>query len=193
MGFLDKLFPNPSDRATPILNTIPGTIKPYYEPYFNTGRNALDRVNTEYGNLLNDPNALIQRLGAGYKESPGYKWRLNQGENAITNAQAAGGMTGTGQHQQLAGELAENLANQDFNNFMQQILGLYGTGLQGEHELARMGQIAGSDLATSLGNILGSKAQMQYGGQANRNDLLSGILKSLVSFGSSSSKPFWMT
>ena len=114
MGVLDFLFDDPSKAAQPYLNKIPGTITPYYQPSINAGNQALPGLQAQYGQMMNDPNGIISRLGAGYHQSPGYQFKLGQGESAINNAQAAGGMAGTGQHQQQAGELAGHLADQDF-------------------------------------------------------------------------------
>lgn len=179
MGFFDWLTPNPAKDANKYLDQIPGAIGRYYDPYINAGQGSLGKIGGEYDKLLSDPNALIARLGAGYKESPGYQWRLNQGTNAINNAQAAGGMAGTGQHQQMAGELAGNLANQDYQQYLQQALGLYGTGLQGHQGLAGMGLQAGGSLADQLAQILAQKGAYAYQGQAGRNSFLGSLLGGL--------------
>jgi len=47
----------------------------------------------------NDPDGLYSKLGQGYKESPGYQFKLKQAMMAGDNAAAAGGMAGTPQHQ----------------------------------------------------------------------------------------------
>ncbi len=181
LGALSGFFGH-DDETNKLLGQIPDELKKYLMPYINAGTGALGKVGNEYGNLIDDPNALISRIGAGYKESPGYQWRLKQGEQGITNAAAAGGMAGTGQHQQQAGELAENLANQDYNDYMKNALGLYGTGLAGEQGLATLGASTGGDLATSLANLLQGRAGLNYKKDANNNQLNSDLLSSLLSF-----------
>ena len=144
-------------------------------PYINAGQNALPHLNDlsgEYQKLYQDPNAIISRIGSGYRESPGYQWRLNQGENAITNAQARGGMAGTAQHQQEAGELAGHLADQDYNDYLKNALGLFGTGLQGrtgiETGIFNTGAEASSSLAASLAKILQDQAKLRYQSGLNK-------------------------
>ncbi|HLX54910.1 MAG TPA: hypothetical protein VKR58_13275, partial [Aquella sp.] len=107
----------------------------------------------------------------------------NQGENAINNAAAAGGMAGTAEHQQRAGELAENLANQDYYNFLTPALGLYGAGLTGEQNIANLGGNAASSLAESLASLLYQRAKLNYERGASKNkqnsDLFSNIFSNI--------------
>lgn len=173
-----------NDRANKktdrMLDQIPNELKQYLLPYINAGMGSMGKIGGEYDKLITDPNAIISQLGSGYQESPGYQWRKEQGLNAITNAQAAGGMAGTPQHQQYAGELAGNLANQDYQNYLNSVLGLYGTGLQGHQGLSEMGAGAGGSLATSLANYMLGRGALNYTRQANQNQANSGIFSSLL-------------
>lgn len=176
-GLLGSLFGNNKDpykEAQKSLSQIPGTISPYYQPYIGAGNQALGTSQKQYQNLLNNPGDIYNQLGSGYHESPGFHFALSQALNGIDNAAAAGGMTGTPGHQQQAGQLAENLANQDYQSYLQQVLGLYGTGLQGEQGLANQGLGASNELAQSLANNLIGQGQLgfnqaEYGNQRNSN------------------------
>lgn len=168
------------DETDKLLNGIPDELKQYLMPYINQGQGALGRAGKEYEGLLNNPNDIISRIGSGYKQSPGYQWKLDQGLQGVGNAQAAGGMAGTGQHQQLAGQLAEHLADQDYNDYMTNALGLYGKGLEGEQNLANMGQTSSQDLATSLANLKYSKAGLNYKRGANKNQMNSDMFSSIL-------------
>lgn len=168
--------------ADKYLDQIPGELRKYLMPYVNQGQTSMGKVGSEYDKLLADPNALIQRLGAGYQQSPGYQWRLGQGENAINNAQAAGGMAGTGQHQQMAGELAGNLANQDYQQYLQQALGLYGTGLQGHQGLTDLGANASGSLASGISNALMMRGGLGYQQGMNKNQQNSELMSGLLSY-----------
>jgi len=160
---------NPADAAMPYLQQIPGQAKPYYDPYIQAGTGALPEWQKQLQSLLNDPGALLNRLGQGYQASPGYQWQLNQGENAIGNAMAAGGMAGSPEHGQRAGQLAENLANQDYYNYLDKVLGLYGSGLSGEQNLQKQGFDASSQFANLLANALAGQGEYAYGGVAGEN------------------------
>lgn len=183
VGALSGFFGNDEEEGTnKLLDQIPDELKQYLMPYINAGQGALGNLTGEYGKLTSNPNDIISKIGSGYKESPGYQWKLKQGEQGITNAAAAGGMAGTGQHQQQAGELATNLANQDYNDYMTNALGLYNTGLEGQKGLAEGGRQAGGDLGTSLANLLKGKAGLNYTRGANKNQMNSDLASSLMAY-----------
>lgn len=194
LGALGGFFGNDEEKDTnKLLDQIPDQLKQYLMPYINAGAGAIPRLNDlsgEYENLYKDPNAIISRIGGGYKQSPGYQWKLNQGENAITNAAAAGGYAGTGEHQQRAGQLAHDLADQDYNDYMKNALGIFGTGLEGrtgiEQGLFKTGANTGGDLAMSLANILKGKAGLNYQRGQNQtkqnNDLFSTLFSHIGDF-----------
>lgn len=176
----NALFPDPSKKAMPYLNQIPGAIKPYYDPFINAGNRALPQLETQYNQLMTDPNAIINRIAAGYKQSPGYQWRMNQGMQGIKNAEAAGGMLGTPEHEQEAATLAENLAGQDYNDYMTRELGLYGTGLQGESGLLEKGYGASGSLADALAQVLAGKSGLAYSGTASLNNMTGSLINGII-------------
>ena len=189
MSFLDSLFGggnknNPANAAMPYLNRIPGAVNPYYQPYINQGQEAGQLLGGQYNQMINNPNELYNRLGAGYQESPGSQFKLRQGLQAGTNAAAAGGMAGSPQHVQGNTQIANDIANQDYEQYLNHILGLYGQGITGEQGL----QTQGYGASTGYGNILGSNLAQQGGlafqGQAGQNQQNANMLSNLLSLGS---------
>jgi hypothetical protein len=180
---------DPYGQASKYYDRIPDTLKPYFQPYINAGQGAMGQLQGQYGNLVNDPSGFLKNLGQGYQQSPGYDWQMKQAQNAATNAAAAGGMAGSPQHQQQAAQLASNIANQDYYNYLQNALGVYGTGLQGLQGINQMGFGASTGLGENLANSLMNQGNMAFSGQASRNqaqgsqwgDLLGG-LGSLMAF-----------
>ena len=114
--------------ADQYMSQIPDILKKYFAPYEG---------------LVQDPTQKLSQIGAGYKQSPGYQFALNQALKGVGQASAAGGMAGSPQQQQQAAATAQGLASQDYGQYMQRALGLYGTGLAGQRGL-------GEDLASSL-------------------------------------------
>lgn len=179
--FMDQQ--DPMAAASPYLEKIPGIAHEYLDPYSQVGKETIPVLQQQLGQLLNDPGALMGRLGAGFQQSPGYQWQKQQGEQAIANAMAAGGMAGSPMHGQQAGQLAENLANQDYYNYLGKVLGLYGTGFAGTQGLEQQGLQAGGDLAGILASNLMNQANLAYGGAQAQNaaqaqgmsDLFSGL------------------
>ena len=104
-------FTNPADAAKPYLDRIPETMNPYFQPAIDRGNRSGDTLERQYGEMTNDPSALLSRLGSGYKESPGYQFKLHQALAAANNASAAGGMLGSNQHQFQNEEIGEGLAS----------------------------------------------------------------------------------
>lgn len=160
---------NPYSSAEGFYNQIPGKLHEGYDPYINAGRGAMGDLQGQYGQLINDPNAMYAKFAKNYQQSPGYQWQLGQGMNAAGNAAAAGGMAGSPQHQQQAATMAEGLANQDFQNYMNQITGMYGRGLTGLEGINQMGYGASTGLADSLANHLAMQGQTAFAGQAAQN------------------------
>lgn len=181
MGLFDWMYEDPSEAAQGYLDKIPSTIKPYYEPYVESGRNAMSDFQKETGRLLN-PNQLISEIGGGYQQSPGFKFALQQALQGAGHAAAAGGMAGSPQHEQENMGIATNLGNQDYYNYMSNALGLYGMGYKGMGDMMHQGYKASSDLASDLGSALGSQAQLGYAGASNRNMMNFGTLAQLLQF-----------
>jgi hypothetical protein len=175
----ESFFPNPASGAMGYLDQNPDIYRQYYDPYVQAGQNAMPTLEEQYQMLLSNPDALYSMLGRGYEQSPGYQFQLDQGLNAGNQAMAAGGMLGTPAHQQQNMGYAQGLANQDYNNYMSQMLGMYGQGLAGTQGMFDTGYNASTGLAGNLaGNNL-SKANLQYSGQANQNQAISGLLGSI--------------
>lgn len=182
MGLFGGKNSDPTRKSRELLEQIPEKLRPYFEPYINAGKEQLPGLNNQYGSLMNNPGEKINEFGAGYKASPGYKWNLDQGEQAIANAQARGGMAGTKQDQQYSGELASHLADQDFQQYLNHALGLYGTGLSGSQNLAQMGQNAATDYGNTVGSNMQSLANLQYEGGAQKNKNTNNLFSNLLTY-----------
>ena len=166
-GMFGRGQKNPADAANKYFNQIPGQTKQYYQPYMEAGKGAMSDLQNQYKDLLG--GGVYDKLGAGYKESPGYQFKLKQALGAGGNAAAMGGMLGTPQHQEQAMDTANGLASQDFNDYLGKQMGLYGLGLQGTQGLNQMGYNANSDYGSMLANLLGQQGQYAYAGQAGKN------------------------
>jgi hypothetical protein len=105
------------------------------------------------------------------------------GLQGINNAAAAGGMLGTPQNQQQAGELATQLANQDFYNYLSKALGTYNTGLQGQQGLYNTGANASMGLGQNMASILGGQAGLAYKGQQEQNKYNADTMGNIIGAG----------
>ncbi len=181
---------DPYKGANQYFNKVPGILHEGYDPWVQGGQNAFNQTNNQFGQLMNDPGGKMNQLGQGYQQSPGYQWALKQGEQGITNAAAAGGMGGSAEHQQNAGQLSSDMANQDYYNYLNHVMSLYGTGLSGGQGNAQMGLNAQNQLTQGLSNNMQNQGALKYGSDSASNqsrgqgwgDILGGI-GSLAAFG----------
>ncbi len=160
---------NPAASANESLDKIPGQTEQYYSPYQKAGKGALTDLQNQYGNLLGNTGDVYNNLAGGYKESPGYQYALKSALAAGNNAAAAGGMLGTPSHQEANMNTASGIASKDFNDYLQNVLGLYGKGLAGEEGLNTQGYGANTDYGNLLANLNQQKAAYNYQGQNAQN------------------------
>lgn len=174
---------NPSEAAQGYLSQIPGAVNPYYQPYINAGQQAMGQTQGIYNQMSQNPGDYYNQIASGYKESPGYQFKLQQGLNAGNNAAAAGGMSGSPAHQQQNIGIAEGYANQDFNDYLQHVLGINTAGLQGQENALGRGMTASTGYGDILGQLLGSQGQYAYAGQAGKNQQQGNNLSNLFKLG----------
>lgn len=172
---------NPATEANNYLDRIPGTVAPYYNPYITQGQTANQNLMEQFQKLLSNPGALYSELGKGFKESPAYQFKLREALGAGTNAAAAGGMAGSLAHREAANKTAYDISDQEFENYINHVLGLYGTGLQGEQGLGEQGFKASLGLGDILGSNLAQQGNYSYQGQAAENANKANFWNNLIS------------
>lgn len=156
-------------EAANMMDEIPGRVKPFYQPYMEAGKGALPILQGQYGNLLNDPGGMINKIGAGYKQSPGFKFALEKALSGGNRGFNAGGLGGSPSNALWGMETAEGLASQDYDKYLSHALSQYGLGLSGEEGIAKMGQQAGSSYADMMAQALAQEAKLKYAEEANKS------------------------
>lgn len=183
MSWFNNLFggKNPADSAMPYLNQIPGQTQKYQQPWLQAGQNQLPGLQDQYSQLINDPGGRINKIGESFKESPGFKFAIQQALQGGNHAAAAGGMAGSPQHEQQNMQLATDLGNQEYNNWIKNALGQYDFGLQGSQGIANQGQQAGQSMADMIAQTLAQQANLSFNGQQqqnqNKSDMWGNIFK----------------
>jgi hypothetical protein len=153
----------------PYLNQIPGQTQGYQQPFFDAGKSQIPGLQNQYGQLLNDPGGRINKIGESFHESPGFKFAMQQALQGGNHAAAAGGMAGSPQHEQQNMQLATDLGNQEYNNWMKNALGEYNQGLQGSQGMANQGQQAGKSMADMIAQTLAQQGNLAFNGQQQQN------------------------
>lgn len=163
-------YKNPADKAMPYLDQVPGMVSPYYDPYIQSGRRALSTTENEYGNLIRDPGARMNQIGQSFHQSPGYQYQVDQALGAANRASAAGGMLGSPMEMQGIAQSVNGMANQDYYNYLDRALNLYGQGLNGMSDINHLGYGAADKYASDLYENQQNKANLAYAGQADENN-----------------------
>lgn len=189
MSWFSNMFggKNPADAAMPYLNQIPGQTNPYQQPFFEAGKSQIPGLQEQYGQLLNDPGGRMNKIGESFKESPGFKFAMQQALQGGNHAAAAGGMAGSPEHEQKNMQLATDLGNQEYNNWLQNAMGMYGQGLQGSQGMANQGQQAGKSMADMIAQTLAQQGNLAFNGQQqqnqNKSDMWGNIFKGAGALG----------
>ena len=192
MGIFDNLNPvklgqklfhqdNPADKALPIAEQIPGATKPYYENYINRGEGASNRFNEHTQMLQESPGAFLEQLSQGYTPSKGFQFQRNNALKSMQEASKAGGYGGGQADQERQGAFAYELANQDYYNWLDKVLGLHTQGLGGQQHVGDQGQMASGQYGDIVGNSLNQRAGLAFQGQAQKNANKTATLNSIIS------------
>lgn len=197
---------NPANAAQNYLNQIPGEMGQYLNPYIqngnsaypflqnymNRGDNAANLLNSMYPSMIANPGQFMNQMGQGFQKSPGYDWQTSQALGAANRAAAAGGMAGSPAEQQQIAGVTNQLANQDYYNYLNHAMNIFGTGVSGLNDISNQGlntsqniyntgYNASSDLASSLASYLMSQGNFAYAGGVNQNEGMLGGLGALAS------------
>ncbi|HEX2549284.1 MAG TPA: hypothetical protein VHM20_05605 [Gammaproteobacteria bacterium] len=162
-------FNNPASASMPFLQQIPETLRPYFQPYINKGNEVDPVLKNQFNSMTTNPGNFLSSVSQGYEQSPGYQFKLNQALKAANNAAAAGGMLGSGQHQFQNEQIAEGLANQDFETWLNRVLGIFGGGQKGLQGISDRGFDASTGYGNDLASALMSQASFAGEGAAEQN------------------------
>ena len=136
----------------------------YQQPYEQTGRSGLNLLQ-QY--LTGDPMATQNRL----EQSPGYQFRLQQGQESIQNLLASRGGLKSGGAMKALEQFAQGTASQEFGNQVGYLQNLSNMGQQSATAMGNYEFNAGANMASaSQQGILGQGMAM-----ANRDAQLGNI------------------
>ena len=163
-------------------------------PFMTTGTSALSAQANADG--LNGAAGNATAL-ADFQASPGYAYDLQQGLSAIDNGAASTGTLRSGNTIRAEQTLGNNLADQDFSQYVSRLSGLSTLGQTATSGLGSAGVstgqgIAGSNTsaATAQSNITGnttSSVSNALSGLAGNKNVQSTVTSALSNLGSSSS------
>lgn len=136
-------------------------------PWMETGRQALSQLSQ-----LTQPGYDMRQL----EQDPGYQFRRQQGEEAISRSLAARGMLNSGRALKEAARFNQGLAADEFGNVYNRLAGLAGTGQTAAGNLASLA----SQYTQSAGNNAGQIGNARASAYAGRAQAQQNVLADLL-------------
>lgn len=132
------------------------------QPYLNAGNQAIG----DYQYWLQgqeDPAQFINNLMGQYQESPHARYLQNQSLNAGQNAASASGLMGSTPLMRELQQNSTNIASQDQNQWLQNLLGINTQYGQGQGNLINSGQNSANSLSNMYQNMGQNMSQGAFG------------------------------
>lgn len=146
----------------------------YQQPYEQAGRQGLNLL-TQY--LTGDPAATQARLEA----SPGFQFRLSQGQRSVQNLLASRGGLKSGAAMRALEEFAQGTASQEFGNQVGYLQGLAGIGQNAATAMGNAELFAGSNMASAAQQGILGQGMAMANRDAQMGNIIGGTLSSLGS------------
>jgi len=153
-----------------------------FRPYLESGERALPQYEGMAKEMVDSPGFLESLLGQ-YKPSASYENRFNQGNRAINQAMGSNGMYGSGDLLKSLMEYGQNLASEDEQRYLENVLGIRGNAMNAFGAIANQGY----NSAANIGNITANTGQglaedqNRYGeARANERRASSNILTNIL-------------
>lgn len=138
-------------------------------PWLQAGGRALTAQQELMGLGGDYQNAL-----AALAKSPGYQFRLQQGQNALESGIAARGGMGSGKAMTAANEYGQNFASNEYTNRLNQLAALSGTGQTTSQNLGNLGMQYAQNYGGTLQGGANAYGAAQIAGANARNSSILG-------------------
>jgi len=160
---------NPATAAQTYLDKIPEYANQYYQPYIDQGNSSRDILSKQYGQMSQNPADYYNSLYQTYEPSDYYKYNSDQMQKNMTNTAASGGYAGTENDVYNQAQQQNALLNQDWNSYLNSLLGIQGTGLQGEQGFYNTGYNASTGAANMMNQYALTSSGLAYNGVNQQN------------------------
>jgi hypothetical protein len=187
-GFLGGMFGDsgkPYDKAMEQYQQWANKAQGTQQPFLDAGTGAIPQYQ-EWLDKQKDPTKFINDTMGQYQESPYAQYLQKQSLRAGQNAASASGMSGSTPLMQQMQQNAGNIASQDQNQWLQNVLGINTQYGQGQNNLMTGGQNAANSLTNMYNNMGQQMGQAAYGQEAgknqDRNNMFGGIGSLIGSF-----------
>ena len=141
-----------------------------FDPFYKTGTNALAGYNYEMG-LGAKPTGY-----AGFQATPGYAFRVQQGNDSVNALAGARGGLNSGATMQALQERGMGLASQEYGNYLSRLGGMVDMGSSAASNQAA----AGTNAAAGVSNALSAKANAIGAGAIGVGNAINGTVGNLM-------------
>lgn len=117
-------------------------------------------------NAIQSPSNIPMTAAAGFQQTPGYAFQVQQGTQGVLNSLSALGMKNSGKALKSLDTFTQGVANQEYNNWLNRIAGVAGMGQTQTNQTNALSQNA----ATNIGQTYQDAGQARasgYVGAAN--------------------------
>lgn len=140
------------------------------DPFYESGVGAQNALASLYG-LGEAPEGFT-----GFEASPGYQFRMQEGVNALEGSAAARGGLFSGNTARAITDYGQNVASNEYNNWLAGLSGLAGSG----QNAASGGASALTNTNTAVGNALSNYGNAAAAGAVGVGNALSGFANNAV-------------
>lgn len=144
------------------------------EAQYRAELQAYERAMAEYQRRKNAPDQLIEYQG--FQATPGYEFRVAEGQKAIDRAASARGMSMSGALLKDQERFAQGIAADEYGTYFNRLQSLAGQGQTATNSLANLG----SNYANSASNILTNRGNAQAQGANNIGSAITGGINGLA-------------
>ena len=129
---------------------------PYLQSQLGGNVGNVGAAGSQIANMLGLNGSGAQNSGfQNWQNSTGYKFGLQQGTDAITGNAATQGLLNSGSTLKAVDTFGQNYANTQYGNYMNQLMGLLGSGNQSAGILGQAGNTMNSSYSNSTNPNLG--------------------------------------
>jgi len=143
----------------------------FQEPYMTTGAGAINRLASLYGQ--GGEYTTVPDVSSGAFMDPGYAFRFQQGQQAMTNAARAGGLAGSGGALKAATRYGQEAGSQEYQNAYNRFMANRAAVTQGLQNIAGTGAGAAGTASQLAGSMGGQLSGNQFGLGANLGTMAS--------------------
>lgn len=131
-----------------------------FAPWRETGQGALAKLASMYnvGPAGTTAPGADQGAYGGFFESPGYRFRLDEGNRAVQRSASASGLLRSGAAMKAIDRYSQGLASSEYNSFADRLAQMAGLGQQATGATAAAGQAATQGIVNAYGQIGNARA-----------------------------------